>query len=595
MSLRAGLVVAFLCSGINLLVIILQILIHRLTWIDKSKGEKEALKMFEIVGGHAFGVCMVSLILKVGGVTMDMAGATANETISKSEREEIEPLRSPGLLLSKIGENVSNVSGNCMEMLACHSLLLLALEWMFSGSKEIVAGDGALYFPLVVISIALLLHIIAYSIVARFGIVNDTEDASFVENSLLWPFNIFCIMMPIFLYILVAYNLPDQFSSGDKAFAAPTSKYNVLWTGFDGLGFQFLTPFIVDFFIKRNSNFIKTIAESARNSASTNVLRSFAVGHLSAFFPIILLLVLLFMAWALLQNFGIVMLAFTAALTYLQVITVKAVWPVCTIAAAIGRKLNDDHIIRRSQVLERGVFYTSEFFRTMEINILVLSAVAILAIVGQKAAIDTLDVMKVAIFCGLLGGAALVFYLSGCYLHSVSTAQVDLLSFIKAFIRNHGKEHGYDEEKETLQQMLERSTGVILLPVISVIIIPILIVVFFGMQMLIAVITGAVLGGLFKAYTLSNSCGILTNILDYIQRTSTKDDYQGASQALQAAMVGGSFGVGLREPYALSFVLFFKCLGFIAFYSFGLATSTSLLAKWLGTEMAGAAAAAPKK
>eukprot|EP01017_Pseudomicrothorax_dubius_P000574 TRINITY_DN0_c216_g1_i1.p1 TRINITY_DN0_c216_g1~~TRINITY_DN0_c216_g1_i1.p1 ORF type:complete len:174 (-),score=49.86 TRINITY_DN0_c216_g1_i1:49-570(-) len=168
----------------------------------------------------------------------------------------------------------------------------------------------------------------------------------------------------------------------------------------------------------------------------------------------------------------------------------------------------------------------------------------------------------------------------------VSSAQIEIVSVIKAIVRGRAQHQGSGDEKETLERLLEKSSGAVLFPLIAVLLIPILIVVFFGMQILIAILIGVILAGLIKTYTMSNSCGILANVQDSVEKSSIKEAFKGATDALQAAMVGGSYGVGLREPYALAFVLFYKVLILITFYSFGLAESTSLLAKALDVELA---------
>lgn len=159
-----------------------------------------------------------------------------------------------------------------------------------------------------------------------------------------------------------------------------------------------------------------------------------------------------------------------------------------------------------------------------------------------------------------------------------------------------------DEDLKTLSRT---TTGMILVPVIVLVVVPILVVWLAGAALLLMTLIGYLVAGFIATYSLSNSCGILANVQDFVISTHInpiitdignpfpEDDdkmYGGMSDPQTAAMAGGYAGYGLREPYALSFTLFFKIMCLFAFVGLPMSTKYGFIGKAVGA--AGAAPAA---
>lgn len=403
--------------------------------VDKAKGEKETGKLFEMLTAYGFGICVVSMILKISGISVDMAGALGYDLISKIDPSlQNDVTRNPATLVWKIGENLGGIVGTCTDILATFTVLILVTEFVFASSKEIASTDGSMYYPLMIVAWSTFIQILSFLMLKQFSFVNETENYHYVQYSMKWPLNlfaIFCALGPLFATL---WCMPADFTPMDKG-AKQVGKWKVFWVIILGLAYQFILSYVNDVFVSRNFDPVKLTARSCRNSATTNILKSFALGHFSSLIPTILLLVCMSISYWACYLTGIVVFSFGVGLNSLLLIVGKAIWPVCHNAVSIMRmQTNDAAGLNKTLTLEMGIFISAEVYRTMEVQLGIMTGLATFIVVLLKSGVETLDAVKYTTIIGFLGGVLLHFILTSSYMQSVAQSQISMVCNALPFV-----------------------------------------------------------------------------------------------------------------------------------------------------------------
>eukprot|EP01017_Pseudomicrothorax_dubius_P022574 TRINITY_DN2441_c0_g6_i1.p1 TRINITY_DN2441_c0_g6~~TRINITY_DN2441_c0_g6_i1.p1 ORF type:complete len:213 (-),score=55.47 TRINITY_DN2441_c0_g6_i1:143-781(-) len=206
---------------------------------------------------------------------------------------------------------------------------------------------------------------------------------------------------------------------------------------------------------------------------------------------------------------------------------------------------------------------------------------AILATIAggiTAGAVTAFDTLQIPLLLSLFGGTALIPFLTACSLQPMTAAQKSVQHTLS---RGMGS-NSIDAIERDLDALVDSAGSHLpILPLLFVLLLPVLLAVFFGMNILLAVIIGALLSEVPKLFTLSPSCGLLSSVADLLDDYSLKGIYREAG-VVRSSKLSKTIGVGLREPYAAALILFGPTLAIVTLYMAELATKTGLLAKELG-------------
>jgi inorganic pyrophosphatase len=179
-------------------------------YITADSTSDDVKTMFEMIAGYGLGGSTVALFGRVGGGIYTKAADVGSDLAGKvvAGLEEDDP-SNPGVIADNVGDNVGDIAGMGADLFGSLAESTCAALVVASTSEELVSNVDAMYFPLMVTSVGILVSFVTTFFATRFTKVKyDT-----VESTVKWQLIISTLLMTVAL-IPIIYVLPATFRVG---------------------------------------------------------------------------------------------------------------------------------------------------------------------------------------------------------------------------------------------------------------------------------------------------------------------------------------------------------------------------------------------
>lgn len=154
---RGGQVLGFVLVGVALLVLQLLIIIYQACYIDDETTFEDVETFFEMIAGYGLGGSTVALFGRVGGgiytKAADVGSDLAGKVINGLPEDDAS---NPGVIADNVGDNVGDIAGMGSDLFGSLAEATCAALVIGSTSSELVYTSDAMYFPLMLTAVGIL-------------------------------------------------------------------------------------------------------------------------------------------------------------------------------------------------------------------------------------------------------------------------------------------------------------------------------------------------------------------------------------------------------------------------------------------------------
>jgi len=163
-AFRAGQVLGFVLVGLALLVLEIMILAYKPSVVnaeDEATAKEQCRILFEYISGYGLGGSTVALFGRVGGGIYTKAADVGADLAGKVTQglEEDSP-ENPGTIADNVGDNVGDIAGMGADLFGSLAEATCAALVVSSTCDAMLLKDDAIYFPLVITAIGVLVSFV---------------------------------------------------------------------------------------------------------------------------------------------------------------------------------------------------------------------------------------------------------------------------------------------------------------------------------------------------------------------------------------------------------------------------------------------------
>ncbi|ETO16925.1 hypothetical protein RFI_20413 [Reticulomyxa filosa] len=588
-------------------------LIYQKTYYHKafSDGDKTS-SMFEAIAGYGLGGSFIALFGRVGGGIYTKAADVGADLVGKVEKEipEDDP-RNPAVIADNVGDNVGDIAGMGAEA-SCAALVIASQTNQVQGEEQGVLVSvsfiwqhwGYVSFPLVVSAVGILVCFLTSFLATHIFPANEPKaiEPTLKVLSCIF-FVLFCclckqqllvstILMTPALLGLSFLCLPSKpiyegryVTNNDLNYVKGKTAHN--WSVFlclaSGLWAGLAIGYITEYFTSNQNQPVKDVAEACRTGAATNIIMGLAlvcqsqvleiVGYKSAIIPVLALAFAAFVSHELAGYYGISMAALGILSTLSIGLTIDAFGPISDNAGGIAemcnlgertRDLTDslDAAGNTTAAIGKGFAIGSASF----VSLALFSGFVTVIQNRNKHALPSVDILQAFPFAGLLVGAMIPYWFSAMTMKSVGKAAFKMVQEVRRqFHQNPGIMEGTSDPdyEECVRISTDASLKEMFAPGALILLTPLIVGFFFGVQALAGVLAGALVSGVQMAVSASNTGGAWDNAKKYIEKGHGELGGKG-SDAHKAAVVGDTVGDPLKDTSGPSLNIVMKLMAIIS-------------------------------
>ncbi|MTK12435.1 MAG: sodium-translocating pyrophosphatase [Clostridiaceae bacterium] len=283
-ALRGGAVTGLAVTSLSLLgVAILFLIFGGISGNDTLIKEAPSLLV-----GFGFGASFVALFAQLGGGIYTKAADVGADLVGKVEAgiPEDDP-RNPAVIADLVGDNVGDCAGRGADLFESTAAENIGAMILGVALYPVFGWKGIL-FPLVTGAVG-----IVSSIVGLFFVKAD-KDTDNPMSALYKGYLITTILNLIFLFFIVKSMFSGILPNG--------SRINYLYLyfcAFTGIVLSYMFVLITDYYTSYKYRPVKSIAESSKTGAATNIITGVSVGMESTALPVLFVSIAIFTAYKL--------------------------------------------------------------------------------------------------------------------------------------------------------------------------------------------------------------------------------------------------------------------------------------------------------
>jgi H+-translocating diphosphatase len=340
---RGGQVLGFILVSLALAVLMLIIIVYRYLSIAKDDTEiLDARLLFERVTGYGLGASTVALFGRVGGGIYTKAADVGSDLAGKvvAGLEEDSP-SNPGVIADNVGDNVGDIAGMGSDLFGSLAESTCAALVVGATSSDLVNTTDAIYFPLMVTSVGILV-----SFLTTFFATNTRKvTGENIESTVKWQLIISTVLMTGAIVPLL-YFLPATFSIGaSDTVCTPWKAFGCvalgLWSGL-------IIGFTTEYYTSNQYSPVQELAESCRMGPAPNIILGLALGYMSTFIPLLCIAVTIFFAFTFADMFGIALAALGMLGCLPIALSIDGYGPISDNAGGIAEMSGLDESVRAS-------------------------------------------------------------------------------------------------------------------------------------------------------------------------------------------------------------------------------------------------------
>lgn len=497
--------------------------------------------------GFGFGASLVSLFARVGGGIYTKAADVGADLVGKVEKNipEDDP-RNPAVIADNVGDNVGDCAGMGADLFETYAVTLIAAMLLGVGIA------GGVTFPLALGAAGIIASIIGTFFV-RLGknknIMGALYNGTFITAA----------VAAVAFYFITRYS--DQ----------PMSLFGATLVG---LAVTVVITLITDYFTSKKFRPVKDIAEASKTGPGTNVIAGLAVGLQSTFWPVILIVISILLAYWLGGVYGIAIAAVAMLATTGMVVAVDSYGPITDNAGGIAEMAGLPEDVRETtDALDAVGNTTKAVTKGYAIASAALAALALFAAYREEIVraaeqfnlnnLLDLSIDNPLVLVGLFIGGVLPFLFGAYTMRAVGKAAFKVVENVREQFRTKKIMEGVD--KPDYAQCVSIVTGAaqkeMIFPAILAVVAPIAVGFILGPLALGGLLAGVIVVGLLLAIQMTTGGAAWDNAKKYIE----KGEFGGkGSEAHKAAVVGDTVGDPFKDTAGPALNALIKVINTIA-------------------------------
>jgi len=362
-------------------------------------------------------------------------------------------------------------------------------------------------------------------------------------------------------------------SYGDYVKGKTAHNWSVFICLASGLWAGLAIGYITEYFTSNQNSPVREVAEACKTGAATNIIMGLALGYKSAIIPVLALAFAAFLSHELAGYYGVSMAALGILSTLSIGLTIDAFGPISDNAGGIaemcnlGKETRDytdslDAAGNTTAAIGKGFAIGSAAFVS-----LALFSGFVTVIQNRSAhAMPNVDILQAFPFTGLLVGAMIPYWFSAMTMKSVGKAAKLMVEEVRRQFRDIPglmEGTGKPDYEECVRISTDASLKEMFAPGALILLTPLVVGFFFGVQALAGVLAGALVSGVQMAVSASNTGGAWDNAKKYIEKGYGEMGGKG-SDAHKAAVVGDTVGDPLKDTSGPSLNIVMKLMAIIS-------------------------------
>ncbi|XWS16496.1 hypothetical protein CRYUN_Cryun34aG0093300 [Craigia yunnanensis] len=296
-------------------------------------------------------------------------------------------------------------------------------------------------------------------------------------------------------------------------FKALSLKATILCVGV-GLWAGLIIGFVTEYYTSNAYSPVRDVADSCRTGAATNVIFGLALGYKSVIIPIFAIAISISVSFSFAAMYGIAVAALGMLSTIATGLTIDAYGPISDNGGGIVEMAGMSHRIReRTDALDAAGNTTAAIGKGFAIGSAALVSLALFGAFVSRAAISK-------VFIGLIVGAMLPNWFSAMTIKSVGSAALKMVEEVRRqFNTIPGLMEGLakPDYASCVKISTDASIKEMIPPGALVMLTPLIVGTFFGVETLAGVLAGALVSGVQIAISASNTGGAWDNAKKYIE------------------------------------------------------------------------------
>jgi len=545
-AFRAGGVMGFSLCGVAVLVLYLTIQICRAAYSDVNndasmpghhgQGTKDwqdklaAYKnLFECVAGFGLGGSTIAMFGRVGGGIYTKAADVGADLAGKVVHglPEDDP-RNPACIADNVGDNVGDVAGMGSDLFGSFGEATCAALVIASQCPEFIEeGMTSVLFPVYISAVGIVVCLVTSFFATNIMPVKKEED---VEMALKLQLLISSILMTAVLYPLCLGFLPETASfscqqSGSCLLVVSSIRAKSFLCVCLGLWGGCIIGFITEYYTSHSYAPVREVAQSTKTGAATNIIYGLALGYKSAILPATIIAVIVFISFKYVGMFGISLAALGMLSTLATCLSIDVFGPVCDNAGGIAEMSHCEKEVRqKTDSLDAAGNTTAAIGKGFAIGSAALVSLALFGAFTTRVhwlELYGVNVLRPITFAFLIIGAMLPYWFTAMTMKSVGQAAKAMVEEVQRQFTEDpdllNKDCGRDPDYDTcIAISTNASLREMILPGLLVLVSPIFTGIFFGVEAVCGLLSGALVSGVQMAISQSNTGGAWDNAKKYI-------------------------------------------------------------------------------
>ncbi|KAK8520455.1 hypothetical protein V6N12_004393 [Hibiscus sabdariffa] len=518
------------------------------------------------ITGYGLGGSSMALFGRVGGGIYTKAADVGADLVGKVERNipEDDP-RNPAVIADNVGDNVGDIAGMGSDLFgsyaesSCAALVVASIS-SFGINHELTP----MLYPLIISSVGIVVCLITTLFATDFFEIKAVKE---IEPALKRQLIISTILMTIGIGFVSWIALPSSFTIFNFGDQKAVKNWQLFLCVAVGLWAGLIIGFVTEYYTSNAYSPVQDVADSCRTGAATNVIFGLALGYKSCIIPIFAIAVSIFVSFSFAAMYGIAVAALGMLSTIATGLAIDAYGPISDNAGGIAEMAGMSHRIReRTDALDAAGNTTAAIGKGFAIGSAALVSLALFGAFVSRAAISTVDVLTPKVFIGLLVGAMLPYWFSAMTMKSVGSAALKMVEEVR---RQFNSIPGIMEgtAKPDYATCVKISTDASIKEMIPpgalVMLTPLVVGIFFGVETLSGVLAGSLVSGVQIAISASNTGGAWDNAKKYIEAGASphaKSLGPKGSDPHKAAVIGDTIGDPLKDTSGPSLNILIKLM-----------------------------------
>nr|CAB3448231.1 unnamed protein product [Digitaria exilis] len=534
-AFRSGAVMGFLLASNGLLVLYVAINLFKLYYGDDWEG------LYESITGYGLGGSSMALFGRVGGGIYTKAADVGADLVGKVERNipEDDP-RNPAVIADNVGDNVGDIAGMGSDLFGSYAESSCAALVVASISSFGVNHDfTGMCYPLLVSSVGIIVCLITTLFATDIFEIKAVKE---IEPALKKQLIISTALMTVGIALISWLALPAKFTIFNFGEQKEVSNWGLFLCVAIGLWAGLIIGYVTEYYTSNAYSPVQDVADACRTGAATNVIFGLALGYKSVIIPIFAIAVGIYVSFTVAAMYGIAVAALGMLSTIATGLSIDAYGPISDNAGGIAEMAGMSH------------------------RIPALVSLALFGAFVSRAGVKVVDVLSPKVIIGLVVGAMLPYWFSAMTMKSVGRAALEMVEEVRRqfnTIPGLMEGTGKPDYANCVKISTDASIRQMIPPGALVMLTPLVVGTFFGVETLSGVLAGALVSGVQVAISASNTGGAWDNAKKYIEAGASEHARAlgpKGSDCHKAAVIGDTIGDPLKDTSGPSLNILIKLM-----------------------------------